>query len=29
MAKLVKIKMPSYWASYLVNGDASGLDDRE
>ena len=20
---------PAYWASYLVNGDASGLDDHE
>lgn len=20
---------PAYWTSYLVNGDASGLDDRE
>jgi hypothetical protein len=20
---------PAYWASYLVNGDASGLEDRE
>lgn len=21
--------LPSYWASYLVNGDTSGLDDSE
>lgn len=27
--KLVKFTLPSFWASYLVNGDASGLDDHE
>lgn len=21
--------LPSYWASYLINGDASGLNDEE
>ena len=21
--------LPSYWASYLINGDASGLEDSE
>jgi hypothetical protein len=24
-----EIDAPAYWASYLVNGDASGLDDNE
>lgn len=24
-----KIDAPSYWASYLINGDASGLEDAE
>ena len=23
------IDMPAHWASYLINGDASGLDDAE
>lgn len=26
---VVKHKAPAYWASYLINGDASGLDDAE
>lgn len=21
--------LPAYWASYLINGDASGIDDEE
>jgi hypothetical protein len=31
MAKLkfVKTPMPVYWASYLINGDASGLEPGE
>ena len=24
----IKYKLPAYWASYLVNGDASGLLDE-
>jgi hypothetical protein len=24
-----EIDAPAYWASYLVNGDASGLDDND
>jgi hypothetical protein len=27
--KLVTYTLPAYWASYLINGDASGLDDGE
>ena len=27
--KLVMLDAPSYWASYLINGDASGLEDDE
>lgn len=23
------VTAPDYWASYLINGDASGLDDHE
>ena len=26
MKKLYKEPMPAYWASYLINGDRSGLD---
>lgn len=26
---LQRFKLPSYWASYLINGDASGLTDDE
>ncbi len=29
MAKFHKIDMPVDWASYLINGDASGLEDGE
>jgi len=25
----VELTAPSYWASYLINGDASGMDDDE
>ena len=25
----VTYSMPIYWASYLINGDASGIDDDE
>lgn len=25
----ITYKLPSYWASYLINGDASGLEDNE
>lgn len=27
--KTLTYTLPSYWASYLVNGDASGLEDAE
>jgi hypothetical protein len=27
--KVATITAPAYWASYLVNGDSSGLDDHE
>jgi len=27
--KTTEIKLPIYWASYLANGDASGLEDNE
>lgn len=27
--KIDTITAPSHWASYLINGDASGLDDGE
>ena len=26
MAKFHKVDMPDFWASYLINGDASGLE---
>lgn len=26
---MIQVTAPSSWASYLVNGDASGLDDDE
>jgi len=29
MAALTIFAMPAHWASYLINGDASGLDDGE
>jgi hypothetical protein len=29
MMTFVKMKMPVYWASYLINGDASGLEPGE
>lgn len=27
--KSLTYKAPAYWASYLINGDASGLEDNE
>tara|TARA_Y100000592_G_scaffold281_1_gene436 strand:- start:488 stop:739 length:252 start_codon:yes stop_codon:yes gene_type:complete len=27
--KTTEIRLPIYWASYLVNGDASGLEENE
>lgn len=27
--RTLKIVAPSHWASYLINGDASGLDTNE
>ncbi len=27
--KETKIRLPIYWASYLANGDASGLEENE
>lgn len=27
--KTITYTLPAYWASYLINGDASGLDDGE
>ena len=27
--KTTEITLPIYWASYLVNGDASGLEENE
>jgi len=27
--KTETFELPDYWASYLINGDAYGLDDRE
>jgi hypothetical protein len=27
--KTEEYKLPMYWASYLINGDASGLFDKE
>ncbi len=29
MRKLITITAPSHWASYLINGDASGLEPDE
>lgn len=29
MIAIEEVRLPAYWASYLVNGDASGLDDSE
>jgi uncharacterized protein YggL (DUF469 family) len=29
MVEFTQIKGAAYWASYLINGDASGLDERE
>ena len=26
---VAEVRLPIYWASYLVNGDASGLEDGE
>jgi hypothetical protein len=26
---LVKYDLPAYWASYLINGDASGISDDD
>tara|TARA_R100000458_G_scaffold37733_2_gene35187 strand:+ start:873 stop:1136 length:264 start_codon:yes stop_codon:yes gene_type:complete len=27
--KVIEERLPVYWGSYLVNGDASGLDPKE
>lgn len=27
--KIIKLTAPSHWASYLINGDDSGLDAEE
>lgn len=27
--RVIQTAAPAYWASYLVNGDSSGLSDRE
>lgn len=27
--RIVELTAPSHWASYLINGDASGLDDED
>ena len=27
--KEIKQELPTYWASYLINGDSSGLEDQE
>jgi len=27
--KEIEIRLPSYWGSYLVNGDGSGLEENE
>lgn len=27
--KIVEYTLPSYWASYLINGDHSGLEDQD
>ncbi len=29
MLTSIEYTLPAYWASYLVNGDASGLEDGE
>lgn len=29
MIKTETYSLPSYWASYLINGDASGMEDAE
>lgn len=29
MLEHVKLTAPDYWASYLINGDASGLEQEE
>lgn len=29
MIKTIQYTLPAYWASYLINGDASGLEDGE
>lgn len=29
MLKVFTYTLPAYWASYLINGDASGLEDGE
>ena len=29
MIKTEEFKLPTWWASYLINGDASGLTDDE
>lgn len=27
--KVIEVTLPAYWASYLVNGDASGISDED
>lgn len=29
MKTTIEYTLPAYWASYLINGDASGLEDGE
>ena len=29
MITIEEVRLPAYWASYLVNGDASSLEDSE
>jgi hypothetical protein len=29
MIEVDTVKAPIYWASYLINGDASGMEDHE
>lgn len=29
MIETIELELPVYWASYLINGDSSGLEDGE
>lgn len=29
MIEVTEVTAPAYWASYLVNGDSSGIDENE